>query len=172
MGAQSRALLKTWFETGDTPTQAQFADLIDSYVSIKDDLLTSGTIKYAAITLQVADLKALNSSPFDLITAPGAGLYIRPISIDYRMVYATTPYATNINPDIRIDTANDALFTGPFNWLGANATMFNQMPRQAGTVSQVQYVLNKALQMYDGAGDATAGDSLLELFILYQLISA
>lgn len=32
MTAQSRTTLKGYFETGDTPTEAQFVDLIDSFV--------------------------------------------------------------------------------------------------------------------------------------------
>jgi hypothetical protein len=31
MTAQNKATIKDYFKTGDTPTQAQFADLIDSY---------------------------------------------------------------------------------------------------------------------------------------------
>jgi hypothetical protein len=37
MSAQSRATLKGYFETGDTPTQAQFENLIDSNVNTTDD---------------------------------------------------------------------------------------------------------------------------------------
>lgn len=35
---QTRAILKTWFERGDRPTQAQFGDLIDSIFNLTDDL--------------------------------------------------------------------------------------------------------------------------------------
>lgn len=37
MAQEGRAQLKTYFETGDKPTQAQFANLIDSCVNITDD---------------------------------------------------------------------------------------------------------------------------------------
>lgn len=37
MAQQTRTTLKTYFETGDTPTQAQFEDLIDSCQNISDD---------------------------------------------------------------------------------------------------------------------------------------
>lgn len=36
MTAQTRATLKTYFETGDKPTQTQFANTIDSFVSLLD----------------------------------------------------------------------------------------------------------------------------------------
>lgn len=34
---KSRSILKTYFETGDVPTQEQFGDLIDSYIHQTDD---------------------------------------------------------------------------------------------------------------------------------------
>lgn len=37
---ESRNILKTYFETGDVPTQEQFANLIDSYIHQTDDGLT------------------------------------------------------------------------------------------------------------------------------------
>lgn len=34
---QTRDTLKTYFETGDVPTQQQFANMIDSYISLSED---------------------------------------------------------------------------------------------------------------------------------------
>lgn len=51
MTAQSRTTLKTYFETGDVPTQAQFIDLIDSFLVLTGT--TSQTIP-SAITVSGA----------------------------------------------------------------------------------------------------------------------
>ncbi len=40
MAKQTRNILKSWFETGDKPTQAQFASLIDSFFHLDEDQLT------------------------------------------------------------------------------------------------------------------------------------
>ncbi|MGZ4117648.1 MAG: hypothetical protein ACXVPY_09210 [Bacteroidia bacterium] len=40
MGIESRKILKTFFETGDIPTQEQFGDVIDSYIHQQDDNVT------------------------------------------------------------------------------------------------------------------------------------
>jgi len=50
MAKVTRATLKTYFETGDKPTQAQFASLIDSNLNINDggDVSGSVTINYAS----------------------------------------------------------------------------------------------------------------------------
>ncbi|HDZ68902.1 MAG TPA: hypothetical protein ENH43_00580 [Phycisphaerales bacterium] len=172
MSAQSRALLKTWFETGDTPTQAQFADLLDSYVSINDDLNTSGTILFEAVTAQVAELKTLNSAPFEIIAAPGAGKYIRVISLEARMVFQAVAYVNNLTPKIAIDTADDPLFNFQLNWMGNTMDSFIQLSKQAGLPDRNQFVENKSLQLINTVGDSINGDSLLELFVLYQIISA
>lgn len=37
MAEQTRTILKSWFETGDKPTEQQFADLIDSMLNLQDD---------------------------------------------------------------------------------------------------------------------------------------
>lgn len=42
MGAQSAAALKLFFETGDKPTQSEFADFIDSYANLIDNNLLNG----------------------------------------------------------------------------------------------------------------------------------
>lgn len=59
MTAQNKATIKSYFESGDKPTQAQFADLVDSYIDTLNPTFTSaalnsptiigGTISSAAI---------------------------------------------------------------------------------------------------------------------------
>ena len=40
MASQTKDILKSYFETGDKPTQQQFADLIDSMFNKTDDMLS------------------------------------------------------------------------------------------------------------------------------------
>lgn len=48
--ADSRTILKEFFETGDKPTQAQFASLIDSLLSLVDDSNLKNGIKIKSQT--------------------------------------------------------------------------------------------------------------------------
>jgi len=73
MAEKNRTTLKTYFETGDTPTEDEFIDLIDSNVNIDEDI-TNGTEKATPVdadkfslwdsvagslkTLSLANLKA------------------------------------------------------------------------------------------------------------------
>lgn len=40
MAAEARTQLKSYFQSGDTPTEAQFANLIDSASNIVDDIIS------------------------------------------------------------------------------------------------------------------------------------
>ena len=44
MAVQTRSVLKTYFETGDKPTAAQFGDLIDSALTAARQFVSSSTI--------------------------------------------------------------------------------------------------------------------------------
>lgn len=50
MTAQTRAVLKAWFETGDIPTEAQFADLIDSFTLPSEAEAAGAIATHAAVT--------------------------------------------------------------------------------------------------------------------------
>jgi hypothetical protein len=52
MAQQSRTTVKTYFETGDTPTQAQFGHLIDSALNLTDD--TSDALSEGSTNLYVS----------------------------------------------------------------------------------------------------------------------
>lgn len=63
MSAQTKEILKSYFETGDKPTQAQFADLIDSCFNLPELVKRTATVakianNVIAITLTISGSKA------------------------------------------------------------------------------------------------------------------
>jgi len=50
VSVQNKTTIKSYFETGDRPTEAQFADLIDSYVDTSAGVLTAPVITGGTIT--------------------------------------------------------------------------------------------------------------------------
>lgn len=53
MTAQSKSVIKTYFETGDKPDESQFADLIDSYQDANSNLTALASAGTGAVGLQV-----------------------------------------------------------------------------------------------------------------------
>ncbi len=73
MAIRSRATLKTFFETGDFPTQEQFADLIDSLRHVSDALGMPDVAGLSAVLNDFATVAQVNA----LIAAlPGVTLPI------------------------------------------------------------------------------------------------
>jgi len=78
MTAQTKTTVKTYFETGDRPTQGQFGDLIDSYQDANSTLLTlaSATVNNGGIALLATT--SINAVGINgIIPTVSAGLVIR-----------------------------------------------------------------------------------------------
>lgn len=61
MPAQNATVLKSYYETGDKPTQQQFADLVDSLQEARDNALTALTTAVSAQVVATSALSAANS---------------------------------------------------------------------------------------------------------------
>lgn len=87
MTAQSKTVIKSYFNTGDRPTEAQFADLVDSYQNANSNLTTLSSASVGAAGLGV--LAAVTTAAAQSSLGSGAvGAQI--------FACATTAAATNI----------------------------------------------------------------------------
>lgn len=68
MTVQPKSVIKTYFQTGDLPTQAQYEDLIDSYADVSASIPTSAA---GAVGLQV--LSCITTASVSNIVAGGLG---------------------------------------------------------------------------------------------------
>lgn len=78
MTAQSKTVIKSYFETGDRPTQSQFVDLIDSYQNASD-LLTNIV---SAATTGTGLVRVVNASAISFQAAGSAGLNVLTANVD------------------------------------------------------------------------------------------
>jgi hypothetical protein len=62
MAQQNRSTLKGYFETGDTPSQAQYADLIDSKVNLTES--NTGNITLVGTITTTGNISASNGEMF------------------------------------------------------------------------------------------------------------
>ena len=111
MSTQNRTTLKTYFETGDKPTQSQFADLIDSMALISE--VQGGAVSGTAIPVDAS------------ITTQDTG---KLAMLDYDgniKLYAETPAVTGTKGKWLIQ----------FNQLSATGVSFQYAERNNGNIS-------------------------------------
>jgi hypothetical protein len=129
-------------------------------------------IKTVKVSLSSAQILDSNTTPIELIAAPGAGLAIIPISVVVKYTYITAAYATNTSPSIFFDTLdiedNNFIDLGSMLTQTANKSAIKIVQSANGENS---VIANKALMWAIETGNPTAGDGTIDLYITYQVIT-
>ena len=166
MSIFSRTTLLSYFQTGEAPTQGQFAALINSVTLEADACVCVKEVKVAIPTAQVL---ALNTTPVQLVAAPGAGYAIEVIGITMKMVYNSSAYSSNYVLDI--------IYTGaikPIKSLSClNATVDtirDITPVGSTGATQTQILENVALMATSSGADPIGGDSDITIYVTYRVI--
>ncbi len=163
MSVQSRATLKGYFNAGDTPTEVQFTNLIDSIPNFTDDFAT----KYVKVAVSSADILQLNSIPKTLVIAPGSGKILIPVFAIAKLTFGSGAYdSTNNDPQIKLSGATDYLMGFP-NLLsqGSNFRIFRSMREL--NIDQPE---NAALILTEDV-DPTSGDGTLAIYLWYKIVT-
>lgn len=165
-----RATLKTFFEQGDFPTQAQFEDLIDQTLNIADDGDGAVGLRVADVAVSSADILAINTTPKVIVAAPGAGKVIVPLFAIGIYTFVTTAYNTGGQFLGLFQTDDTGLSWLTFNkaftpilTLGASVNRVVQI-----TTLQADFLLNKALVLTQPVADPTLGDSTYRVIVLHR----
>lgn len=172
MSELNRALLKAFFETGDIPTEAQFADFIDSCVNITDDLGGSpADVRSIKVAISSAQILALFATPIQIIPAPPAGEYIDIISANANLVFNTTAYATTN----AIQLQNPSAATTIYNlsqFLNASANLNRPFFRPTPfAVDQTQLIVAEKIEVAAPVGNPTLGDSPMDVYCAYRIVT-
>lgn len=170
MGQLGRAALKAFFETGDIPTEAEFIDLIDSFLNLTDDVGGApGDVRYEKITVSSAEVSLLNTVPKQLVPAPGAGLAIITIQAFTQFKFGTFPYAGFTNLQIITSTLTqpqmlvNSVLDAPFNAI----KRFSGFVGIGSTI--IEAVANQAINVQAIGGDPGVGDGTLEIHYWYSI---
>lgn len=119
-------------------------------------------VKTKTISISSAQILNSNSSPIELVPAPGANKYIQPIAVDLFFDYNSIAYATNTTAWVRYGTAQFANFD-----LSATADSLN-LSIQGSTGP---FGLNQAMDFFTTVGNPTAGNSTIKIVVTYRIIS-
>lgn len=126
----------------------------------------------AKVTLTAAQVLQLNSTPIQIVAAPGYGKAIDVISVARKLDFNSIAYATNLHLLLYIDTADDWMFEWDANGLGGTNTTIIKGTNNPVTVnSDTQLIENKSVIALVEAGDPTAGDSDITIYVYYHIIN-
>jgi len=125
-------------------------------------------IHEASLTIASADVLTLNTTPIEIVAATGAGTAIEVLSASMKMVYNSTPYATNTALSLVTNTADLFQFETE---LAQIADCFSKFGSEDAAPDNIQFVENEALQVTVGTGNPTAGDSDIKVYVTYRIIT-
>lgn len=126
-------------------------------------------LRLATLVIPSAQVLTLYSVPVTFgITVP-TGYFSRPISVDFHMLYNSTPYATNTSIGVRAVGASDELMKGT-NYLSATSDTFCPLAVQGGAPNAEMLIASQDFEVFAKTGDPTAGDSDITLYMTYVLI--
>jgi len=132
------------------------------------DIFGSG-VQSTSLTIASADVLQLNSTPLTIVAAQGAGTYIEVISAFVVIDFNSAAYATNTTIELIFSGASDELMISSINASVSKSVAFTK--QGSGTAGNTQMLENTDLQVAVASGDPTTGDSDIEVFILYRVIS-
>jgi hypothetical protein len=130
-----------------------------------------GSTQSVSVAIGSAQILAGNTTPVQLIAAPGAGLAIIPISAVVKYTYITAAYATNTTQSIYFDTLDIE-----DNRLISISTILEQTANKSAIVSASSptngnsIIANKALMWAIQNGNPTAGSGRLDITVIYTTI--
>ena len=124
----------------------------------------------AKLTIASADVLTLNSTPIEIVAAPGAGYAIEVLNAVVSINFNTTPYATNIQLQLVNPSASNALFAQ--NTLDASVATRRFLTQQSPIgATDTQILENASLQVSVRTGNPTAGDSDITVYVTYRIIT-
>lgn len=120
-----------------------------------------------ATTILTAAVLTANSSPVTLVSAPGAGYAILPISFFVYLNYNSAAYATNTT--FRFEINGNAVSATNTGLLPATASRYGIM--HASVDVDAANINNSALVFEVQAGNPTAGNSPIYIKTIYRIVA-
>lgn len=141
---------------------------------IADLVAESLVTRYIKTSLSSAQILALHASPITLVAAPGAGKLIVPLSAVYYYHFVSAAYATQTQLRLLLGASGVAIDTTTDNILAevSNRLDVRSMSASGGGYSNtIVDSPNAALTITVPTANPTAGDSTVDVYIIYKIIT-
>jgi hypothetical protein len=118
----------------------------------------------AKVSLTSAQILALYDTPVELIAAPGAGKVIQLIANASRLNYGSADYLiSGSNPSLQNPTGNSQGLISTLN--SPVSVIFSE------TLTPTTMIANEAMNLYIDTANPTTGDSTLDIYLTYRIIT-
>lgn len=136
-----------------------------THVGVQTDECTC--VQTVKVSLSSAQILSAFTTPIEIIPAPGAGKFIAPLNISIKYNFVTAAYDTNMDVAFKIGTG-EIIDTNDILNSGSN-TLFNiVITNYYGTLSNIE---NQNMVFTVPVGNPTFGDSTLDVYVTYQIIT-
>ena len=123
------------------------------------------------ITLSPAQVNSMNTTTIASGINVPAGYFVQILDIVGKIKYNSSPYATNTTINIAYESAPTQSVWQQNSLLTDTATTFRRFTKTSGSGADV-ILPEKSLRITNTAGDPTAGDSDVTIYITYKLVAA
>lgn len=127
------------------------------------------------ISLTSAEILGLATTPKTLIAAQGASTLIQPLSFTFKLNYNSIPYATNTNLSVFQGAGQQRTDASISGWLNKSVLSLYTYPLDQSNAffdgSDVAAITNTPLKLTTETGNPTAGNSTIDVYVTYTVIT-
>ena len=160
---------------------ADYADATTFLIANSDDEIKQASleglrdnfgssVQSASLVIPSAQVLALNTTPQTIVAAQGAGKGIEVVSASMKIDFNSAAYATNTTLTLITSGATEPQSDNSIDATVARTGRFRLRYTSGASATATQIIANADLQVSVDTGDPTAGDSDIEVFVLYRVI--
>jgi hypothetical protein len=124
----------------------------------------ANAVRKASVTLSAGQIKAIGTTPIEIIPAQGAGTVINVLSVTYNFNWGSVAFDSNVI-DIGYNGGNTYTFNGFYNVSKtANSTETFQ------NTNSIVHSQNTAVEI-SGTDSVATGDSTIDVHLLYEIVT-
>lgn len=124
----------------------------------------------AKVTLTSAQILALFTTPIQIVASPGIGFALQVIQSSARLNYNTIPYTGNTQINIINTGAGNSQYVN-VGVLSSNISIIGEGYHTIGTTNVTQIIENTALNISINIGNPSAGNSTVDVYLIYRIIT-
>ena len=162
-------VLRNGVVTAPEETTALIDAEVTGRVLVTKEWVESKVSMRTKVSLTASQIKSLGTVPVDVIAASGVGTYIKVTGLEFRQNYGTVPFDTLTKLYLRSSSktvANPMIGNFADVFTGTASNIFGSF----GPDDLAEYVENEKVVIQSDL-DSALGDSTIDLYITYQIIT-